>query len=396
MVYTHLEQECRKAARSIRSGEAPSASEPAPEWAPFRPLRQLLAPELRRGRDTANPFGRMILACRSLNLRLWFFNRAIVPAAPADLPAEARQKLAGLLDRCADRLHSLVKGALLKKQVEWADAGATTTDPPLTAPISPPASRDALLAHGIHATVLRRLVRDLRTATASHNALLASLGKGPAAELAPARPIRTGARLLDENSVRSGVKLVVILLLLLVEVKGCSRISGRHAGGFLRHVLRQHGQPRPAEQDRPGRPRRPPGWLPVRGGGGLPHRPLAILPPPFGAGVPGRIPGQPGLSKAAPLWRRRPPGGSGDSLRLSGDTRAGVGILHHGADPLLGSGRGRRHGRGRPRLPLAGAAHAPPARLDRRRPAGRGGEPGPAVRLGAPPGKARRPAWARR
>ena len=40
------------------------------------PLRQLLAPDLLRNRHTANPFARMILACRSLILRLWFLNRA--------------------------------------------------------------------------------------------------------------------------------------------------------------------------------------------------------------------------------------------------------------------------------------------------------------------------------
>jgi hypothetical protein len=217
MVYAHLEQECRRAARWIRSGAAPPESEPAPEWAPFRPLRLLLAPELRRGRDTGNSFARMILACRALNLRLWFFSRAIAPAAPADLPAEVRQRLADLLDRCADRLHSLLEGALLKKPVEWADAGAAEADPLLAARASPPAARDVLLVHGLHATILHRLLRDLQTATESHNALLASLGKGPATELAPTRLVRTGAPLPDVNSVRSGVKLVVIVLLLLVE-----------------------------------------------------------------------------------------------------------------------------------------------------------------------------------
>src|SRR2546428_14143528 len=84
----------------------------AEAWAPFRPLRQLLAPELRRGRDTANPFARMILACRSLNLRLWFFSRVIAPLAPAALPAEVRLRMARLLDRCAEQLHVLLDGIL--------------------------------------------------------------------------------------------------------------------------------------------------------------------------------------------------------------------------------------------------------------------------------------------
>jgi hypothetical protein len=68
------------------------------EWAPFRRLRQMLAPELRHARDTSNPFASMILACRSLNLHLRFFNGAIAPATPF-LPAETRRQLASLLDR---------------------------------------------------------------------------------------------------------------------------------------------------------------------------------------------------------------------------------------------------------------------------------------------------------
>src|SRR5207253_1134055 len=81
--YARLEDQCRDAARRLRSGESAPVEDSPGEWAPFRPLRQLLAPELRRGRDTANPFARMILACRSLNLRLWFFSRVIAPLAPS-------------------------------------------------------------------------------------------------------------------------------------------------------------------------------------------------------------------------------------------------------------------------------------------------------------------------
>src|SRR5439155_8526089 len=61
-VYALLEEQCRYAARRVRSGETVPMEMSAEAWAPFRPLRQLLAPELRRGRDTANPFARMILA----------------------------------------------------------------------------------------------------------------------------------------------------------------------------------------------------------------------------------------------------------------------------------------------------------------------------------------------
>src|SRR5206468_5368620 len=116
-VYARLEQECRQAARWIRSGESPPVPGPPEEWAPFRPLRQLLAPELHRGRDTSNPFARMILACRSLNLRLWFFSRVIAPLAPAALPAEVRLRMARLLDRCAEQLHVLLDGILRREPV---------------------------------------------------------------------------------------------------------------------------------------------------------------------------------------------------------------------------------------------------------------------------------------
>src|ERR1700751_4835097 len=107
-VYVHLERECRQAAPQVAKAQPPDAPSSSGEWAPFRSLRQTVAPELRRGRDTSNPFARMILACRSLNLRLWFFNRVIAPLAPAALPATTRQQLANLLDRCAAHLQTLV------------------------------------------------------------------------------------------------------------------------------------------------------------------------------------------------------------------------------------------------------------------------------------------------
>jgi uncharacterized membrane protein YccC len=121
-VYAHLEACCREAAGRIRSGE-PTGEDASPhEWAPFRPLRQLLAPELRRARGTSNPFARMILACRSLNLRLWFFNQSIAPVVPAALPAAARRPLASLLDQCAGHLHALLEGVLHRQQVPPVDA----------------------------------------------------------------------------------------------------------------------------------------------------------------------------------------------------------------------------------------------------------------------------------
>ena len=212
-VYAHLEQECQRAARWVRSGEPPAVESPE-EWAPFRPLRQMLAPELRRRRDTSNPFAEMILACRALNLRLWFFNRAVAPLAPAALSAETRQEAAGVLDRCAEHLHTLLEGALDNKPVPPIDAGllreATSVDRVEGGP-------DVLLGHGIHTIILLRLVQGLQTATAAHNCARRQLPHRPGGGAGRAGPVATGKRLLDVQSLRSSTKLVVILLLLLVE-----------------------------------------------------------------------------------------------------------------------------------------------------------------------------------
>ncbi len=217
-VYSHLEEDCRQAAGQILSGEPPAVETSSLEWAPFRPLRQLLAPELRRARDTSNPFARMILACRSLNLRLWFFNQAIAPAATA-LPAEAHRSLAGLLDRCAGHLHALFEGAVNRQEVppvnadliEDADSAAWDVGPPTLV------GQDVLLVRGLHRSVLRLVVKDLQTMISCHNALLSSLRRGLAGELVALRVISTDARLIDENSLHAGAKLVLMILLLLVE-----------------------------------------------------------------------------------------------------------------------------------------------------------------------------------
>ena len=218
-VYAHLEARCRQAAGRIRAGEPPAVDASPQEWAPFRPLRQLLAPELRRARDTSNPFARMILACRSLNLRLWFFNQAIAPVVPAALPAEARRPLASLLDQCAGHLHALLEGVLHRQQVPPVDADcvadvrAARWDADRTAL----AGGDVLLAQGVHQSVLQRAVQDLETMTTAHNALLTSVRGGLAGELVALRPVATGARLIDVNSLRASTKLVLMLVLLLVE-----------------------------------------------------------------------------------------------------------------------------------------------------------------------------------
>ncbi len=218
-VYDHLEARCRQAAGQIRSGEPPEVDASPQEWAPFRPLRQLLAPGLRRARDTSNPFARMILACRSVNLRLWFFNQAIAPVVSAVLPAEARRPLASLLDRCAGHLHALLEGVLHRKPVPPVDADllADVRSARWDADRRPPAGGDVLLAHDIHQSVLQRAVQDLQTMTTAHNALLTSLRGGLAGELVALQPVATGTRLIDVNTLRSGTKLVLMILLLLVE-----------------------------------------------------------------------------------------------------------------------------------------------------------------------------------
>jgi hypothetical protein len=214
-VYADLERQCRQAARSLRSGESVPPSDPPEEWAPFRGLRQMMAPDLRRARDTSNPFARMILACRSLNLRLWFFNRAIAPEAPF-LPAETREQLASLLDRCAAQFHALLEAALHERVTsdEWR---VTSEEQVRDSSLVTRHSSLPLLAHGIHTIILRRLERNLRTATACHDALFAGSRKGPAEEPVAPGAVAPGPRLLDVRSLRASTKLVVILLLLLLE-----------------------------------------------------------------------------------------------------------------------------------------------------------------------------------
>ena len=214
-VYALLEDQCRYAARRVRSGEsAPAASAPE-EWSHFRRLHPLLAPELRRGWDTSNPVARMIIACRSLNLRLWFFSRVIAPLAPAALPTEVRRQMASLLDRCAEQLHALLEGILASQQVPPIDTDVLEAARGRFGASLESGEGDLLFAHGIHRSILYRVIQGLQTVTTSHNALLANLRAGLAGELVALRAFPTGRRLIDINSVRSGIKLVLILLVLL-------------------------------------------------------------------------------------------------------------------------------------------------------------------------------------
>jgi uncharacterized membrane protein YccC len=213
-VYSHLERECRRAAAALRSGESPSAETSSEAWAPFRSLRKMLAPELRRAHDTSNPFARMILACRSLNLRLWFLNRDIVPMLAAASSAPARQESATVLDRAAEQLHSLLEGALLRRAVPPLDLGTLGK---MNLPHSDAGQTEALLSHGIHTSLFHRLGENLLTATESHNALVASFRRGLAGELDSLSPSAKGKSLFSIQSVRSAAKLDVILILLLLE-----------------------------------------------------------------------------------------------------------------------------------------------------------------------------------
>ena len=232
-VYALLEDHCRYAAGRVQSGESAPAEVSSQEWAPFRPLRQLLAPELRRGRDTANPFARMILACRSLNLRLWFFSRVIAPLAPAALPAEVRHELASVLDRCAEQLHTLLDGILRQKPVPPVDAELLEeARSGLFEASLQSGEGDSLLVHGVRGSILYRCIQGLQTLTASHNALLANLRAGLAGELVDIRAFPTGRRLIDVNSVRSGIKLVVILLILLAAELGLGFPGGSQVAFF--------------------------------------------------------------------------------------------------------------------------------------------------------------------
>jgi hypothetical protein len=213
-VYDNLEGRCRQAAVRIRSGEAPQVMASPLEWAPFRPLRQLLAPELRRAQDPSNPFGQMILACRSLNLRLWFFNKSIAPVLPTALPEEARESLASLLDRCAAYLHTLFAGA-----VHWSLAPEVPPD--LLEDLrsakgeagQAPVSDEVLITWRL----LHLVVQNLQVVALSHNALLTILRRGPGGKLATLGAMATNRPLIDANSLHAGAKLVIMILLLLVE-----------------------------------------------------------------------------------------------------------------------------------------------------------------------------------
>jgi len=216
-VYAHLEARCRQAAGRIRAGEAPAVPESPEQWAPFRELRRILAPELRRAGDRPNPFSRMILACRSLNLRLWFFSQSIAPVISKAIPPEARERLASLLVRYADRLHALLEAAVqTRRALPVRYEGLPNTEWNVGSGTPPRPTRDVLLAQGIHETVLQRVGNDLRTVALAHNSLLHSMGRDPVEETVPKDTAAAGTPIINVQSLRAAAKLVVLIALLLV------------------------------------------------------------------------------------------------------------------------------------------------------------------------------------
>ena len=223
--YDSMEKRCRQTTTRIRSGESLGAEESDFEWAPFRPLRRLLAPELRRARETSNPFALMILACRSLSLRLWFLNKSVTPSLPVALGAEASQSLSGLLDRCSAHLHSLFEGAVHRKQVSQVSSDLledlrAAREKTGRAPFP----GDVVLTWRL----VDLVVNDLQTVTLRHNALLTSLRRGVEGALVALSPFATGTRLVDGHSLRAGAKLVIMLLVLLVAESLLGRPGGQH------------------------------------------------------------------------------------------------------------------------------------------------------------------------
>jgi uncharacterized membrane protein YccC len=220
-VYALLEDHARRAAAGLRSDEAITAENLPDDWAPFRALRQTVAPELVRGGKTSNPFAPLILACRSLTLRFWFLNRNIAPATAGLLLPEIRLSLAEMCDRCADRLRALLQSAL---QASAMHGRAEVVDDRPILVISDGAGRSggqvdrqSQFVARVSLQLLARMVQGLRDVTAAHNALLTNLRAGLAGELRSLWPDTTGRPLVDRRSVRSGTKLVLILAMLLME-----------------------------------------------------------------------------------------------------------------------------------------------------------------------------------
>ena len=202
---------------------------------------------------------------------------------------------------------------------------------------------------GVHQFVVQRAVQDLQTMTTAHHALLTRVRGGLAGEQVAPRPWATGTRLLDVNSLRAGTKLVLMLVLLLGEEGLLGLPGGSQVAFYATFFARTANLGRRNTTDLVGLA----GLL-----GGFAYGVVAAL---LTSRVPqfplllalvflGGVPGQSGLSEVPALRRRRHAGRPGAALRLPGDDRARVGLIHGGADALCGPGRRRLHGGGRPRL----------------------------------------------
>lgn len=216
-VYARLEDDCRMAADRIRSGAPFPEAEALEDWAPFRPLRKLLAPRPHRSGDSVDPFVQMIVGCRNLNLRLWFFKQAIAPALLQEGSPEGRRRLAGILEQCADHLHGLAVSVRLRQAAamvpdDLIQQANFANFPKLRAGI-----HDPLLEHGIQRVLLHRLVDGLQSVTHAQNAVLMALKNELPGELLAIKAFAVGKPLLDDASIRAATKLLVILVLLLVE-----------------------------------------------------------------------------------------------------------------------------------------------------------------------------------
>ena len=218
-VYARLEDECREAAQRLRTGQVAKGLTSFEDWAPFRPLRKMLSPDTHRETERVDPFLRMIVACRNLNLHVWYFNQSITPAVIAQLPTTAHHHLAGMLDRCADHLREMLQ-TLLERRVAPAMDSQLLVDatfpgyanrPPL------PTVSDALLQHGVHRVLMHRIVDDLREASEANTGVVGAIDHDLPREFLAIRAFAVGKPLITVNAVRSGTKLLILLLLLLAE-----------------------------------------------------------------------------------------------------------------------------------------------------------------------------------
>ena len=185
----------------LRTGGSPPPPAPFEDWAPFRPLKQLVAPELFRRRETTSPFAGLILACRGLNLRLWFFNHAFGHvAAGSNSPTNRAANSPTASTAAPPNSPRSSRGALDHRQV-------APVPPELLRDIAADESAarqvDPLVAHNIPASMLEIFGRDLETATKFHNKLFTHFGRGFGGELVNLWPGPNAAAFFDV-AIRSG------------------------------------------------------------------------------------------------------------------------------------------------------------------------------------------------